>query len=120
MAQRPLSKCPAAGCRELTRNGRCEKHKKEKRTRSVENRGNSTERGYGADWQRLRGVKLKHDPLCADCLEEGRTYAGQDYNNPLEVHHIEKVADEPEMRLDLDNLMTLCRVQHSIRTARGE
>jgi 5-methylcytosine-specific restriction protein A len=114
MAQRPLAKCPAAGCRELTRNGRCDKHKKEKRTRSVENRGNSTERGYGADWQRLRRVKLGQDPLCEDCLENDRTTAAE------EVHHIEKVVDEPALRLEMDNLMSLCKGCHSRRTSRGE
>ncbi len=78
------------------------------------NRGNSTERGYGSDWQRVRLAFLQHNPLCQDCQDAGRTAAA------CEVHHVAKVAVAPERRLDWDNLRALCKPCHSRRTARGE
>jgi 5-methylcytosine-specific restriction protein A len=114
MARPALHQCPVAGCRELTRERRCGKHAKEKRTRAPDRRGSSTERGYDYQWQKLRLAKLRQDPLCADCLENGRTTGAE------EVHHRAKVADEPQLRLDMDNLMSLCKPCHSVRTARGE
>jgi 5-methylcytosine-specific restriction protein A len=53
-------------------------------------------------------------PLCSDCLKVKRVVPATD------VHHIAKVADAPDKRLDLDNLMSLCHSCHSVRTARGE
>lgn len=114
MALRPLHKCNSAGCNTLTRQPRCEQHSKEKRIRGPESRGNSSQRGYDARWQKLRLVKLGEQPLCEDCLSDGRVEAAN------EVHHIAKVSDEPAMRLDWDNLMSLCKACHSRRTARGE
>lgn len=37
-----------------------------------------------------------------------------------EVHHVAKIADAPERRLDSTNLMGLCKACHSARTSRGE
>lgn len=32
---------------------------------------------------------------------------------PLEVHHIKRVKDAPELAYELSNLMTLCKAHHS-------
>jgi 5-methylcytosine-specific restriction endonuclease McrA len=37
-----------------------------------------------------------------------------------ESHHIAKIADRPDLRLDPANLMALCQSCHAIRTGRGE
>ena len=42
--------------------------------------------------------------LCEVCRDEGELT----YNN-IEVHHIEKVKDSPEMLLDNNNLICLCQ-----------
>ncbi len=81
---------------------------------SEADRGNSTERGYGSDWQRLRLAFLQQHPLCQDCQAVGRTAAAS------EVHHVQKVSAAPELRLDWDNLRALCKPCHNRRTARGE
>lgn len=45
--------------------------------------------------------------MCEVCRAEGRiTTEG------LEVHHIEKLRDEPDMLLEDDNLICLCRKHH--------
>lgn len=59
-------------------------------------------------------AKLMADPLCEDCMKAGHTEAAN------EAHHILKVATHPELRLDMDNLRSLCKSCHSKRTSRGE
>jgi len=82
--------------------------------RQVENRPNSYDRGYDSKWVVVRKQHLLNNPICLDCLKEGRYVAGQ------EVHHIKKLAEYPELRDVSENLMTLCKSCHSKRTARGE
>lgn len=77
-------------------------------------RKSSTKRGYDRQWRNVRLIKLQADPLCEDCIDDDRS------TEATEVHHIVKIKDDPELRLDLDNLMSLCSRCHSIRSARGE
>jgi 5-methylcytosine-specific restriction protein A len=88
---------------------RCPAH-----VRREENRANAHQRGYDRNWARVRKHKLSIDPLCEDCLDEGTTTAAS------QVHHVLKVCDRPDLRLDLENLRALCASCHSRRTARGE
>ena len=37
-----------------------------------------------------------------------------------DVHHIKKLAEYPELKYDSNNLMSLCKSCHSIRTKNGE
>lgn len=67
-----------------------------------------------ARWRRLRAFHIAHNPLCADCLAEGRTTPATD------VHHIVKRSVDPHAEMDRDNLVSLCRACHSTRTGRGE
>ncbi len=64
---------------------------------------------YDATWEKLRSMKLARNPMCgqAGCVTP---FGG---GRPLHVHHIIDVAERPELRLDLDNLMTLCHSCHS-------
>src|SRR5690349_9127315 len=70
-------------------------------------RGTRQERGYDRAWYLLRNQFLGDNPFCADCKLAMAT----------EAHHIRKVRDYPEGRLDPDNLMALCKACHSARTA---
>ena len=74
-------------------------------------RGNTTQRGYGADWQRLRAEHLRLEPLCRFCAEKGR------YTPAQVVDHIRSIAEAPHLRLDPDNLRSLCKRCHDRRTA---
>ena len=93
--------CPEPGCSALTHGGPCPGHLL-KRGRE---RGHSKARGYGADWQRLRAVKLAQDPICEMrrlCQGDGAT----------EVHHQRSIADAPHLRLSYANLMSVCGPCH--------
>jgi len=50
-------------------------------------------------WSKVRKRHVKENPFCAAC---GR-FSG------LEVHHIIDFSTEPELELEPDNLITLCR-----------
>jgi 5-methylcytosine-specific restriction protein A len=75
-------------------------------------RGSPASRGYDADWRRVRLEALERDKhLCQDCLErEVLTLA-------TEVHHKIPIEIAPELRLELDNLRSLCKPCHSAITA---
>jgi len=106
----PMTVCAAPGCGALVRKGRCPAHALQRNRE----RGSSTERGYDSDWRKVREVKLSMEPLCHDCMDRGRVTPAN------EVHHIEKFRNRPELRLKLENLMSLCGPCHDARGARGE
>lgn len=56
-----------------------------------------------------REMRTRAGYLCEVCKADGvYTYEG------LEVHHIEKLKDEPTKLLDDDNLITLCVFHHKM------
>ena len=69
---------------------------------------------YTSAWhQKSEEIKERSNYLCAVCLDNRiLTYDG------LEVHHIVKIADRPELLLEDSNLICLC-VQHHKRADRG-
>lgn len=83
-------------------------------TRPPDTRPCAARRGYDAAWQRLRRAFLADHPLCADCDREGVAAPAR------EAHHLRKVTDRPDLRLDPGNLLALCKRCHNRRTARGE
>jgi len=54
-------------------------------------------------WQTIRKKHLKNQPTCAAC--------GGD--KTLEVHHIKRFNEHPELELDLNNLITLCESKNN-------
>lgn len=108
--------CNRPGCPEIVAvgNGLCAKHQSVRYREQDHVRGNSTERGYDADWRRFRRRFLSGHPLCADCEAEGAAAAAQ------EVHHIQKLRIAPQLRLVESNCLALCKTHHSKRTAKGE
>ena len=51
-------------------------------------------------------MKAGRDPLCEECLKHG-------IEKPLElVHHVLPIETYPELRLVMENLMSLCRNCH--------
>ncbi len=77
-------------------------------------RDSAAVRGYDRQWQRFRRGILAERPLCQDCAASDRVIAATD------VHHVRKLRDRPDLRLDPDNVMALCSSCHDARTARGE
>jgi 5-methylcytosine-specific restriction enzyme A len=83
-------------------------------TRKQDTRPSAGKRGYGRRWSAFRQRYLIGCPYCADCLKNGKRTIATD------VHHIEKVTQAPHRMYDADNLMSLCRMHHQIRTNAGE
>lgn len=108
--------CATPGCTALVKSGRCEKCEKVRGNASQagNDRDSSCRRGYDRKWQAFRSWFLHRHPLCADCKEIGNITPAE------EVHHVEKLADRPELRCVEGNCRALCKSCHSIRTARGE
>ncbi len=77
-------------------------------------RGSASSRGYDRTWQKFRRFILTQRPMCQDCQPEGYVTAA------CEVHHVIKLTDRPDLRLDPDNVLALCTPCHSRRTGRGE
>jgi 5-methylcytosine-specific restriction protein A len=65
--------CSFAGCLATATTGsRCDTHKRdvaaERRARGREdNRPTSSQRGYGAEWRKLRALVLREEPTCRRC-----------------------------------------------------
>jgi 5-methylcytosine-specific restriction enzyme A len=107
--------CRAPGCSALTASGFCEDHAKDRTLtqRYDFRRGTHTQRGYDADWQKVRKLALARDNfLCQHCLEfDGRPVPARD------VDHIVTVKTAPHLRLVLANLQSLCGYHHKKKTA---
>lgn len=73
-------------------------------------RGTTKERGYTGGWPSARALHLLHEPLCRHCRALGRVRVA------TEVDHILDIATHPELRLDDDNLQSLCKPCHSKKT----
>ena len=61
-------------------------------------------------WKRLRLAHLSASPWCVFCLELGLHVPGN------HVDHVETIASRPDLKLDDDNLQTLCITCHSVKT----
>jgi 5-methylcytosine-specific restriction protein A len=104
--------CKQPRCPNLTDSGYCDTHK----TLATKNdslwRGTPAERGYDHRWRKLRVDALKRDQyLCIMCRADGRATPADD------VDHKIPIAFNPMLRLDIDNLQSLCREHHAKKTA---
>lgn len=85
--------------------------KQERQRDHDQRRGSSTARGYDYAWQKLRKLKLRTDPLCESCKPQGRVSLA------LEVDHKIRISERPDLRLDWDNLQSLCETCHDAKSA---
>lgn len=69
MADRPARPCLHPGCPAISRSGsRCTAHQRQADQQHNRQRGSSTARGYGSQWQRLRLAILDRDAwTCGYC-----------------------------------------------------
>lgn len=74
-----------------------------------EKRGNSSQRGYGGAWRKLREMVLNEEPLCRDCLRRGKVEPA------TLVDHIQPLRDGGTN--ERANLAPLCVPCHAIKTA---
>lgn len=100
--------CAEPGCHKLTERGYCAEHRRRRRPRHD---AKTAARGYGAAHRRWREAVLRRDPICVDCLAEGRGSPATD------ADHI----DGDPFNRQLDNGRGLCRKHHNRRThGRGQ
>lgn len=105
--ERPLRACTYPGCLELVPGGRCRRHQPGKMRLSAR------ALGYDADWERLRRMFLRRNPMCAECKRQGIVRPAE------EVHHKQSIEDRPDLRLNWENLEALCKPCHSRETVRS-
>ena len=111
MPDRPKRPCRKVGCPALVINGFCDTHTKTEATNCQRWIGTASSRGYDAAWQRKRLEILKRDKyLCQHCLKIGRATPADDVDHkiPLRV--------DSALRLEDDNLQSLCRQHHRTKT----
>ena len=74
MPYRSKKPCSYPGCPELVDAGNtyCRKHLKKYFEGDRQKRGTASSRGYSSRWRRVSRLYLKKNPLCAECLKEGR------------------------------------------------
>lgn len=75
------------------------------------------ESGFRSTWawtQKSKAIRERDHHLCLACLAEGVLYYGY-----VEVHHIVPVEESDELKLDDNNLITLCPDHHE-QAERGE
>jgi len=94
----PLRPCVVYPCPALIQRGqsRCPEHARQ----ADQQRGSSTQRGYGTDHRRLRAEAIKRQPWCGRCGHTGSA------DNPLSADHV-----QPKSRggaSEAGNLQVLC------------
>lgn len=71
-------------------------------------------------WRKARLYHIKTQPLCQECLKEGKVYGGT-LEDPIQVHHIVSPFKNGkinwELALDDSNLMTICSYHHGLHHA---
>jgi len=114
MPNRPLKLCARPGCSELVIKGYCQRHTVKRVY--TDNRDSARDRGYKTNWDKVRSIKVKQDPLCEECMKDGII-------KPVEiVHHIIPVDlckryNREDLIYDLDNLKSDCRPCHGAEEA---
>lgn len=112
MPRRPPTACRKHGCSGIIIGGICSRCGPVRAAAELaydERRGTAAQRGYDGLWQRARRVKLAEQPLCEECLRQGRVRAA------TLVDHIVPMADGGA-RLDPDNWQSLCDECHTVKT----
>ena len=94
--------CAFPGCSQIIKGAYCEQHRQQRAKELDSSRLSSTDRGYDTSWLKVRKMKLNHNSICEHC---NRVVASL-------VHHIKPISTHPHLRLDLNNLQSLCNPCH--------
>lgn len=112
MPYKPKKPCKYPGCPNLVDKGSyCEKHKKI--VPQDDSRPSASQRGYDYRWQRARKMYLRRNPLCVECLKEGRV------TGATVVDHIIPHKGDYDLFWDENNWQALCEYHHNKKTAKG-
>ena len=113
MTRRIQKPCRVKTCRYPHRNagGYCDEHLDQESGWYSPERGTSSQRGYGAEWQRKRRFVLKRDGhQCRPCAAKGLVTYGNEVDHRIPKAEGGTDADE--------NLQTICEDCHKEKTRR--
>ena len=112
MPYKPSKPCAHPGCPALipANSKYCDKHK----PLHPEEARSAAKRGYGSKWQKARKQFLAANPLCVECLKEGR------YVKATDVDHVVPHRGDLKLFWDRGNWQALCHSHHSIKTGTQE
>ena len=111
MPYKPKRPCRYPGCPNLCETGTyCPDHSKFSADRM---RGGADARGYNARWRAARLVFLRKNPLCAECMRNGRLTPA------TVVDHVIPHRGDQELFWDTNNWQPLCKACHDEKTGRG-
>lgn len=111
MPSKAATPCKKAECNGLVKDGKCSLCGSVRRSNWLDKRrGTAHERGYGANWQKLRRMILAEHPLCVMCKAAGQVMSAN------EVDHILPKTQGGDD--SLENLQPLCKRCHMRKTAR--
>lgn len=105
-AQRPCSKC-----KRLHREKRCPYCTPIERRQAAASRINEHHHLYGTQWQKLRLMVLREQPLCVECQKIGRLTVA------TVLDHITPHKGDMDLFYRRDNLQQLCATCHNRKTA---
>ena len=111
MPRAARSPCCKPGCGRLADGRYCDVHQGEDKRQADQERGSSTQRGYGYRWQKYRARYLAAHPLCVACEIDGRVTAA------TVVDHIKPHRGDPKLMWNPANHQGLCKPHHDIKTA---
>jgi 5-methylcytosine-specific restriction protein A len=111
----PMRECARPGCAVLVVKGYCDtcKATRDSRVPAEHRRAKTSERGYGAAWQKARAAYLAKHPLCRDIH---RSHAGR-VVLATDVDHIVPHRGDKSLFWDSSNWQPLCHECHSRKTA---
>ena len=111
MPDRAARPCRFGRCPHITTHpsGYCEQHRS---LAYQDNRPTSAQRGYDSAWRKLRALHLAQHPYCVMCEAMGKV------ERATEVDHIVPHKGDDALRLDPENLQSLCAWHHKSKTAR--
>lgn len=109
MPYKPKKPCSYKLCKELVEPGQtyCKKHKRQKDKVYNRDRKEANRFYKSTTWQQLRKLKLNQDPLCEECLKQGKTTIAD------LVHHDEEISKGGDKLPVLDDLTSMCLPCHN-------
>lgn len=115
MAKAAKRPCRSAGCGGYAGDkGYCDRHQhkvKDQQQQYDKARGTAWQAGYDADWNKVRDAQLDKQPLCQHCDRRGYVVPA------TEVDHIKPFQGKADpLRLDPNNLQSLCHSCHVVKT----
>lgn len=108
MPRKPRLPCRHHGCPNLSDAPYCELHRI-----SQPKRESAAVRGYNASWRIARLRFLRNNPLCAECLRQGRITPA------TVVDHIIPHRGDVNLFWNEQNWQSLCKCCHDQKTAKG-